>query len=71
MLDATIGRNGQLMEVRFTCSSDSKRLDDAAIRIENLAAPFDPLPAEIPHHTDVLQFTRAWHFDKSARLITR
>ena len=59
------------MEAQLIRSSGNKRLDDAAIRIENLAAPFDPLPAEIAHHTDVLQFTRAWHFNKSARLIAR
>lgn len=48
-------------------------LDDAAIQITKLATPFefDPLPTEITHHTDALHMTRTWHFDKSARLVTR
>ena len=71
VLDVAIGRNAQLMESRLVRSSGNKRLDDAAIRIAELSAPFDPLQAEITHHTDVLHITRTWHFDKNTRLITR
>ena len=63
VLDVAIGRNGQLMEVRLVRSSGNKRLDDAAIRIEKLAAPFDLLPTEITRHTDVL----AYHSDLAFR----
>ena len=55
-LDVAIGRNGQLMEARLNRSSGNKRLYDAAIRIEKLAAPFDLLPTEIARHTGGLTY---------------
>ena len=56
VLDVAIGRNGQLMEARLIHSSGNKCLDDAAIRIEKLAAPFDLLPTEIARHTGGLTY---------------
>ena len=66
----SIGRNRQLMETRLIRSSCNKRLYDTAIQIAKLAVSFDPLPAEIVRHTDVLHLTRSWHFNESVRLIT-
>jgi len=37
-------------------------LDDAAVRIVQLAGPFAPLPPEIRARTDVLHITRTWVF---------
>ena len=71
VLDLAIGRDGDLQETRLIKSSGDKRLDDAAIRIAQLAAPFDPLPVDILRDTDILHITRIWEFQNNAKLITR
>ena len=71
VLDIAIRQDGALETARLVKSSGNKLLDDAAIRIAKLAAPFDPLPPEITRHTDVLHITRTWQFQNNSRLITR
>ena len=71
VLDVAIGRNGSLQEIQLVKSSGNKLLDDAAIRIAKLAAPFDPLPEKILRHTDILHITRTWQFQNDVHLITR
>ena len=71
VLDVAIRRDGSLQETRLVKSSGNKHLDDAAIRIAQLAAPFDPLPVEIARHSDILHITRTWQFHNDAQLITR
>jgi len=44
-------------------SSGKKLLDDAASRIVELAAPFQPFPPEIRKETDLLHITRTWQFN--------
>jgi protein TonB len=37
-------------------------LDDAAISIVRLSAPFAPFPPDIAKDTDILSITRTWSF---------
>lgn len=56
--------NGEISEVRILKSSGHKLLDEAAIRIVQLAAPFDAFPAEMRKQVDVLEIIRTWRFRK-------
>jgi len=58
-----VNADGTLNEVSVTQSSGHKLLDDAAIRIVQLSAPFSPFPADISAETDILDITRTWLFD--------
>jgi protein TonB len=57
--------DGGLKEVRVLDSSGHKVLDDAAIRIVRLAAPYAPFPPEMRADTDVLEIIRTWQFRKN------
>lgn len=57
-----IAPDGSLLEAQLLSSSGHKALDDAAIRILNLAAPFAPLPPSITAHNEVLEIIRTWNF---------
>jgi protein TonB len=57
--------NGEVKEVRVLKSSGQKVLDEAAIRIVHLAAPYEPFPAEISRKVDVLEIIRTWRFHKN------
>jgi len=62
MLDVAINKNGSIRALKIRRSSGYKLLDDAAVRIVRLAAPFAPLSAAILKETDVLHITRTWKF---------
>ena len=62
VLDVAIRANGSVYRVRVLRSSGHKVLDDAAIRIVGLAAPFAPLPPNIRADTDILHIIRTWKF---------
>jgi protein TonB len=57
--------DGDLMEVRVLDSSGYAILDDAAVRIVQLAAPFAPFPPEMRKDTDVLEIIRTWQFRRN------
>ena len=57
--------DGTLSDVRVLESSGHRILDDAALRIVRLAAPFAPFPPEMRRNTDVLEIVRTWQFRKS------
>ena len=56
--------DGALREVRVIDSSGHKALDDAAVRIVRLAAPYAPFPPGMRADTDVLEIVRTWQFKK-------
>lgn len=60
--------DGSVKDVRILHSSGNKVLDDAAIRIVQLAAPFQKFPIEMRKTTDVLEIIRTWKFEKSTRI---
>ncbi|NCA69300.1 MAG: energy transducer TonB [Sphingobacteriia bacterium] len=68
ILHVAVRADGSLEQVRILRSSGYDLLDEAAIRIVELAAPFAPFPPDIAAETDVLDIVRAWQFMKGGRL---
>lgn len=60
----TLKKDGSVKEVAILQSSGSRILDDAAIRIVRLAAPFAPFPEEMSKEVDELEIIRTWSFQK-------
>ena len=58
----TIRPDGSLQNVRVIASSGHKVLDDAALRIVRMAAPYPPFPTEMRKSTDLLEIVRSWQF---------
>lgn len=56
--------NGDIHRVKILQSSGYKVLDQAAIRIVHLAAPYDPFPIAMQRETDILQIIRTWRFQR-------
>ncbi|MFA7554557.1 MAG: TonB family protein [Spongiibacteraceae bacterium] len=56
--------NGDIHQVKILQSSGHKILDQAAIRIVHLAAPYDPFPQTMQREVDVLEIIRTWRFHK-------
>jgi len=67
LLEVALNADGSLNEVILRRSSGHRVLDDAAIRIVKLAAPFAPLPDSILEETDILHIERTWRFLSSNR----
>lgn len=63
--------DGSVRDITIRKPSGHKILDDAAVRIVKLAAPFAPFPDSISKDTDVLFITRTWVFTSSNRLKSR
>lgn len=68
MLHVAVRADGSIEQIRLVSSSGHKLLDDAAIRIVRLAAPYAPFPAEIRQEVDVLDITRTWVFQRNNQL---
>jgi protein TonB len=66
-LRVTIKRDGHLQEVQILESSGQQVLDQAAMRIVRLAAPFAPLTGDLADF-DLLEITRTWRFERGDRL---
>jgi protein TonB len=62
-----IGADGDLEDIVVRNSSGDKALDQAALKILRLAAPFEPLPEDIRKDYDVLRFAYEWDFSGAAR----
>lgn len=62
VLDVALNPDGKINQITIRRSSGHKVLDDAAIRIVELAAPYAPFPEAIRAETDVLHITRTWQF---------
>lgn len=71
VLDIGINADGTVRSFTIARSSGHKILDDAALNIVHLAAPFAALPPEILKETDILHITRTWKFLDGDTLSTR
>jgi protein TonB len=71
MLDVTMNADGTVRNISILKPSSHAVLDEAAIRIVNLAAPFAPFPPEILKEADILHITRTWEFSTTHRMQTR
>ena len=63
--------DGNVRNVTILRPSGHKLLDDAAVSIVKLAAPYPPFPENIRKETDVLYITRTWVFTSSNHLQSR
>ncbi|HEX2494384.1 MAG TPA: TonB family protein [Steroidobacter sp.] len=62
VLEVSIRADGSLGEVVLRRSSRRKDIDQAALTILRLAAPFDPFPAAIRKQYEELRFAYEWQF---------
>lgn len=65
----SIKANGSLERVQIDNSSGHKLLDDAAVRIVSLGAPYAPFPENIARDTDILHITRTWSFTRADQFV--
>ncbi len=61
-LEVVVSASGDLEDVMIRSSSGEPILDDAAIEILRIAAPFDPFPDFLRGDYDVLRFAYEWRF---------
>ncbi len=62
----TIRSDGSLENVELLSSSGYAVLDEAAIRIVRMAAPYAPFPPELRATADKLEILRTWKFERNA-----
>ena len=63
--------DGNLKKIIINRRSGHKIIDDAAINIVKLSAPFAPLPVDLQKDIDILVITRTWQFLNEGSLRTR
>ena len=71
ILEVALNPDGTVNQITIRQPSRYKILDDAAIRIVRLAAPFSPFPEGIREDVDILHITRTWQFLSSQRLLSK
>ncbi|WP_028238432.1 energy transducer TonB [Stutzerimonas azotifigens] len=67
----TINRDGTVHELQVLESSGQPVLDEAAMRIVRLAAPFAPFTGELAKSFDQVEIIRTWRFERGDRLSSR
>ena len=63
ILDVAVTANGEVHAIDIQKSSGNRALDQTALDIVRMAAPFKPLPANIRSDTDILHIVRTWNFN--------
>lgn len=71
LLEVAIGKDGSVRNAKVLRSSGHRELDEAAVRIVHMAAPYGPLTEEITADTDVLHIVRTWQFRSRGELLTK
>jgi protein TonB len=61
IMTVSIARNGDVKGVLINKASGQKLLDDAAVKVVQLASPFEPLP-KTKEDVDILEITRTWDY---------
>jgi protein TonB len=69
-LTATIGPDGQLVQVDIRTSSGSSDLDQAARRIVQMASPFQPFSEAMKAEADLVSITRTFNFVNAGSAIS-
>jgi protein TonB len=62
VIEVTIGSDGKLLDTVVRSSSGHVEIDEAAMRILKLAAPFDPFPTELSAKHDQIRIAYEWQF---------
>lgn len=68
-LTVSIHSDGRVEKIEIDKSSGSKVLDQAAIRIVDMASPYAPFSREMKEKADILAITRTWTFTRSDQLV--
>lgn len=68
VLTVAIKQDGELERVELNRSSGHQVLDEAALRIVRLAAPYAAFPEAVRRDTDILEITRTWTFTGADQL---
>ncbi len=70
VLSVSIRADGSVEKVTVDRSSGHKVLDEAAVRIIKLSAPFSAFPPDIRKDTDILEISRTWTFTNTDQVRT-
>jgi len=62
VIEVTIGAGGRLLQTVIRRSSGHAEIDEAALRILKLAAPYDPFPSAIAAAHDQIRIAYEWQF---------
>jgi protein TonB len=62
VIEVTIGSDGKLLQTMVRRSSGHVEIDEAAMRILKLAAPYDPFPGELAAKHDQIRIAYEWQF---------
>jgi len=62
VIEVTIGADGKLLQSVLRRSSGHAEIDEAAMRILKLAAPYDPFPADLSVNHDEIRIAYEWQF---------
>jgi periplasmic protein TonB len=71
LLTVTILSDGNIKDVEINRSSGAPVLDQAAVRIVRMSAPYAAFPDNIRRDTDIVQITRKWTFTRADMLQTQ
>jgi len=63
VLTVGIHQNGTVESIDVKRSSGIHEIDQAAVHIVQMAAPYSPLPDNITDRVDILHITRTWRFE--------
>lgn len=61
-LDVTLHHSGEILSTNISRSSGDQKLDQATLRIVEMAAPFAPFPDAIRRENDSMTVSKIWRF---------
>lgn len=64
-----VRQDGSVERMRILRHADSSLINESALKIATLAAPFPPFPEEIRQKTDILDIIRTWRFLEETKQI--
>lgn len=67
LLEVALNPDGTVEDIALRRSSGQRILDEAAVRIVHLAAPFERFPEAIAREVDILHIQRTWVFHANRR----
>lgn len=64
-----VRQDGSVEKMRIMKHAESSLINEAALKIATLAAPFPPFPSDIREKTDILDIIRTWRFVEETKEI--
>ena len=69
-MTVSIFADGEVEKIEIDKSSGHRILDQAAVRIVEMSAPYAPFSREMREKADILSITRTWTFTRSDQIVT-